>query len=56
MEAGVAIFLFPDLMTRYARNLDSTLINAATTGLSAVAHATLGAFADTQPTGAKIVP
>ena len=43
-------------MARVATNLDSTLINQASTGLSAVAADTLGAFADTQPTGAKLYP
>jgi hypothetical protein len=52
----VSEFVLQDLMTRYATNLDSTLINEATTGLAAVALATLGAFADTQPTGAKLYP
>ena len=49
-------FVLQDLMTRYATNLDSTLINAATTGLAAKAASTLGAYADTQPTGAKVYP
>jgi HK97 family phage major capsid protein len=49
-------FVVQDLMVRVATNLDSTLINQATTGLSAVAASTLGAYADTQPTGAKLYP
>lgn len=49
-------FVLTDLMTRYATNLDATLINGATTGLAAKALATLGAYADTQPTGAKMYP
>jgi hypothetical protein len=49
-------FVIADLMMRVAANLDSTLINQASTGLSAVAVGTLGAYADTQPTGAKLYP
>ena len=49
-------FLLSDLFAQYATNLDSTLLNVATYGLSAVALGTLGAFADTQPTGAKLYP
>ena len=47
-------FVLQDLMTRYATNLDTTLINEASTGLATIALATLGAYADTQPTGAKL--
>ena len=49
-------FVLQDLMTRYATNLDATLLNEGTTGLATVALATLGAYADTQPTGAKLYP
>jgi HK97 family phage major capsid protein len=49
-------FVLSDLMARYATNLDSQLLNMATVGLSAKALGTLGAYADTQPTGAKLYP
>jgi HK97 family phage major capsid protein len=49
-------FVLNDLMTRYATNLDNQLLNMATVGLSAKASSTLGAYADTQPTGAKLYP
>jgi len=49
-------FVMSDLLARVATVLDSTLINQATTGLSAVALGTLGAFASTSPTGALLYP
>ena len=49
-------FALTDLMVRYASNLDSQLINMATVGLAAKAVGTAGAYADTQPTGAKLYP
>jgi HK97 family phage major capsid protein len=49
-------FVMQDLLLRYAGALDSELLNGATTGLTNKALATLGAFADTQPTGAKLYP
>jgi HK97 family phage major capsid protein len=49
-------FVLSDLMTRYATNLDSNLLNMATVGLAAKAASTLGAYADTSPTGAKLYP
>lgn len=53
---GIDNVVLQDLFNRYNTVLDSTLINTATTGLAAVAASTLGAFADTQPTGAKLYP
>jgi hypothetical protein len=53
---GISDIVLGDLFNRYATNLDSTLINGATTGLAAKAASTLGAYADTQPTGAKLYP
>jgi hypothetical protein len=47
-------FAMTDLMARYATNLDAQLLNMATVGLSAKAVGSLGAYADTQPTGAKL--
>ena len=52
----VGDFVLSDLFARYATNLDSNLLNISTYGLSAKASSTLGAFADTQPTGAKLYP
>jgi HK97 family phage major capsid protein len=49
-------FVMSDLMARVATVLDSTLINQASTGLSAVALGTLGAFPSTSPTGALLYP
>jgi hypothetical protein len=49
-------FVVSDLMTRYATNVDSQLINMASVGLAAKAASTPGAYADTQPTGAKLYP
>lgn len=43
-----------DLFNRVATVLDSTLINEATTGLSAVAQAT--SYTDADPTGAELYP
>ena len=53
---GIESTVVGDLMNRYNTALDSTLINQATTGLSAKALGTLGAFAATQPTGALLYP
>jgi hypothetical protein len=53
---GIDEWVLNDLFSRYATTLDSTLLNAATHGLSTIALGTLGAYADTQPTGAKLFP
>ena len=55
-RSSIDTFVVSDLLTRYATNLDSQLINMSTYGLSAKASSTLGAYADTQPTGAKLYP
>ena len=46
---GIEDVTMSDLQRRYATNLDSTLLNQATTGLSAVAQA--NTYDDTSPTG-----
>jgi hypothetical protein len=51
---GVTDVVLQDLFNRYATVLDSTLINQATTGLSAAATAV--AYTDTTPTGAELYP
>ena len=51
---GVEEILMDDLMRRYATAVDGTLINQATTGLSAVAVA--NAYTDASPTGAEMYP
>jgi HK97 family phage major capsid protein len=55
-RSRVDTFVMADLMARYATNLDSQLLNMATVGLTNKALGTLGAYADTQPTGAKLYP
>ena len=55
-RSSIDTFVVGDLLTRYATNLDSQLLNMATVGLAAKALSTLGAYADTQPTGAKLYP
>jgi HK97 family phage major capsid protein len=54
--SGIDEVVLQDLMNRYNTVLDSTLVNQATHGLSAIALGTLGAYADTQPTGVKTYP
>jgi len=51
---GIEDLLMQDLFASLGTTLDSTLINQAATGLSAVAQATT--YDDTQPTAAKIYP
>jgi len=51
---GVEEIVMDDLFRRYATALDSTLLNQATTGLSAVATAV--AYTDATPTGAELWP
>jgi hypothetical protein len=51
---GIEDVTLQDLFNRVATVLDSTLINQATTGLSAVAQAT--AYTDASPTGAELYP
>lgn len=51
---GVEEIVVDDLFRRYATALDSTLINQATTGLSAVAAST--AYTDASPTAAELWP
>ncbi|MEW2424842.1 hypothetical protein AB0911_30380 [Streptomyces nigra] len=51
---GIEDVTMQDLFNRVATVLDSTLINQATTGLSAVAQAT--AYTDASPTGAELYP
>ncbi|MFM9811608.1 phage major capsid protein [Streptomyces scabiei] len=51
---GIEDVTMQDLFNRVATVLDSTLINQATTGLSAVAQAT--AYTDGTPTGAELYP
>jgi hypothetical protein len=51
---GITDVVMQDLMNRYATTLDSTLINQASTGLSAAA--TSVAYTDTTPTGAELYP
>jgi len=53
---GVDSVVLNDLFNRYNTVLDSTLINQATNGLSAIAASTLGAFPATAPTGALLYP
>lgn len=55
-RSRVDTFVMADLMARYATNLDSQLLNMAAVGLTNKALGTLGAYADTQPTGAKLYP
>lgn len=52
--AGVEPVVLDDLFRRYATTLDSTLINQATTGLSAAATAV--AYTDASPTVAELYP
>lgn len=51
---GIEDVVMMDLQRRYATNLDSTVINQATTGLLAIA--TDVAYTDTTPTGAELYP
>lgn len=51
---GVEDIIMDDLSRRYATALDSTLLNQAVTGLSAVATATT--YTDATPTGAEAYP
>lgn len=51
---GIEEVVLGDLFRRYATTLDSTLINQATTGLSAVAQTT--SYTDTTPTAAELYP
>jgi hypothetical protein len=53
---GIDQVVLGDLMRRYATVLDNTLLNQATHGMTNIALGTLGAFADTQPTGVKLYP
>lgn len=58
LERGIGIedVTMGDLQRRYSTNLDSTLINQASTGLAAVAIGTAGAYADASPTPAEMWP
>ena len=47
---------WPDLMARYATNLDSQLIEYGDGRPFGKGASSLGAYADTQPTGAKLYP
>lgn len=51
---GVEGIILDDLFRRYSTALDSTLLNQATTGLSAVASATT--YTDATPTGPEFYP
>ncbi|MFJ9243803.1 hypothetical protein [Streptomyces sp. NPDC101776] len=51
---GIEDVTMQDLFNRVATVLDSTLINQATTGLSAIAQAV--AYTDASPTGAELYP
>lgn len=51
---GIEDVAFQDLFNRVATRLDSTLLNQATTGLSAVAQA--NAYTDASPTGPELYP
>lgn len=51
---GVEDIVMDDLFRRYATTLDATLLNQATTGLSAVATAV--AYTDASPTGPELYP
>jgi HK97 family phage major capsid protein len=51
---GIEEVVMSDLFRRYATTLDSTLINQATTGLSAVAQAVT--YTDADPTAAELWP
>jgi HK97 family phage major capsid protein len=51
---GIEPVVLDDLFRRYATNLDSTLINQATTGLSAAATAVT--YTDASPTAAEAYP
>ncbi|MET8908381.1 cell envelope integrity protein TolA [Micromonospora sp. NPDC004551] len=51
---GVEDVTMSDMQRRYATNLDSTIINQASTGLSAIAQ--LITTDDASPTGAKLYP
>jgi hypothetical protein len=51
---GIEDVTMQDLINRVNTNLDSTLINQATTGLSAIAQAV--AYTDSSPTGAELYP
>ena len=52
--SGVDDVTIGDLMKRYAKNLDSNLLNAATSGLTNIA--TSVAYTDTTPTAAELYP
>jgi hypothetical protein len=52
--AGIDDVVMDDLFRRYATNLDSTLLNQATTGLTNIA--TANAYTDTTPTAAELYP
>ena len=54
--SGIDEVVLQDLMNRYNTVLDNTLLNGATHGMTNIALGTLGAYADTQPTGAKLFP
>lgn len=51
---GIEDVVFQDLFNRYATRLDTTLINQATTGLSAVAQA--NTYTDVDPTASELYP
>jgi hypothetical protein len=51
---GIESIVLDDLFRRYATTLDSTLLNQATTGLSAAATAVT--WTDASPTGAELYP
>lgn len=51
---GIEDVVMRDLQRRYATNLDSTIINQATTGLAAVSTAIT--YDDASPTGAELYP
>jgi hypothetical protein len=51
---GIEEIVMDDLFRRYATNLDSTLINQATTGLAAVASAIT--YTDANPSGVEVWP
>jgi hypothetical protein len=53
---GVEEVVMDDLFRRYATNLDSVLINQATTGLAAVANANTTAYTDASPTAPELWP
>lgn len=53
---GIEEVTMQDLFKRYATTLDSTLLNQATTGLSALANAGQRAFTSGSPTAALLYP